>query len=244
MGSFESFSEWDKHILETLREETLHEELKVLHVNIRSLQKNWDHLCAYLQTMPDLDVIALSEINITAERLSLYCLRGYSQYAVCRENRKGGGVLVFVKDSWLSYSIDVKFDNAELLNLSISKVDTTYTLCIIYRPPNLNTHKYIEELQLLLNKYMNDKHLILVGDINIDIFQESQRTVTDYLNLLAEHGLYNAINDYTREEFLGSKISKSCIDHIVLRLTNQRYTSGVVKYKLAGHYFVMLAVVF
>lgn len=117
-----------------------------------------------------------------------------------------------------------------------------YTICVIYRPPNANPHKYIEELQALLNKYINEKHLVLVGDINIDITQESQRTVSDYLNLLAEHGLYNVIKDYTREEYSGSKISKSCIDHIILRLSNQRHTSGVIKCKLADHYFVLLAV--
>lgn len=67
--------------------------------------------------------------------------------------------------------------------------------------------------------------------------------MTHHLNLIAEYGLVNVINECTREEYLGSKITKSCIDYIVIRLRKQCYTGSVIRIKLADHYFTSLVII-
>lgn len=48
----------------------------------------------------------------------------------------------------------------------------------------------------------------------------------------------------TREEYLGAKLVTSCIDHINDRAPFFRIDSGVIKHKLADHYFVRCHVYF
>lgn len=243
MAAFESFAEWDGNIQNAIAEDGLSQEISILHINIRSIRKHWDQLCVYLSRNVVTDVIVLTEVNVDATRQTCYDLDGYQKYALCRENRRGGGVFIYVKDAWICSRIDVNFQNAEVIALSINKREETYILCGIYRPPSKDTNMFLKELSPFLQQHMNEKQLLLVGDLNIDILQEARSAVADYLNLLAEYGLMNVINAYTREEHLGCRITKTCIDHIVLRLAKQSYRSGVVNLKLADHYFIV-AVIF
>lgn len=50
------------------------------------------------------------------------------------------------------------------------------------------------------------------------------------------------IRDYTREEYYGNTIAKSCIDHIVIRVSNASLVPAVIKQKVADHYLVALAI--
>lgn len=137
--------------------------------------------------------------------------------------------MVFIKNVWMTNRIDVSFIHAEMVTLSISKENIEYTLCAIYRPPNMNASAFLDELYTFFHKYMNEKHFIIAGDLNIDIMKETKSITADYLNLLAEFGLVSTINECTREEHLGPNITKSCIDHIIIRLQKQQYVSGVIK---------------
>lgn len=243
MTSFDSFCEWEDCLQSVMVEDSLQLDVAVLHINIRSITKNWDQLCAHLNERKiAVDVIVLTEVNIDAQRQFSFSLNGYSRAVLCRENRKGGGIFVFVKENWLLGSTELNFEYAEALLISISKKNVTYTICAIYRPPNMNVNLFLVEMKQMLNRQMNEKNLIIIGDINIDVMQESKIAVMDYLNLLSEFGLSVVIGDYTREEYLRDQITRSCIDHIITRRTEQRHQSGVIRLKLADHYFIAIAI--
>lgn len=47
-----------------------------------------------------------------------------------------------------------------------------------------------------------------------------------------KESLENAITSYTREEYMGIKITRTCIDHDVVRVSNiQKKLGGVMKQK-------------
>jgi hypothetical protein len=75
------------------------EYFSVLHLNIRSVPKNlssFDYLLCELEMR--FTVIGLSETWLDASNVDLYDLEGYNSEHKYRENRKGGGVSLFVKN--------------------------------------------------------------------------------------------------------------------------------------------------
>lgn len=56
------------------------ENVKVLHVNIRSLRKNWDLLIRKIgETKVKWEMIILTEINIKKEEVELYSMEKYKK---------------------------------------------------------------------------------------------------------------------------------------------------------------------
>lgn len=90
-----------------------------------------------------------------------------------------------------------------------------------------------------MKKIINNPHLILAGEFNIDVKNLFRCGSSQFLDILAEFGLENTIDDYAKEECLGDNITRSCIDHIIVRVSELRTISWVIKKKVADHYFVI-----
>lgn len=149
---------------------------------------------------------------------------------------------MFVSDAWCSDNLDVSFQHAETLVVRIYKINISYVIFALYRPPSSNVQLFCDEFSEALKKYDNNEHLVIAGDFNIDVLDEARPGVSRYLDTLASFGLENTINNYTREEYYGTKLTKSCIDHIIIRISNLHSLSGVIKQKVADHYITVLLV--
>ncbi|CAN7993442.1 unnamed protein product [Ixodes hexagonus] len=79
---------------------------------------------------------------------------------------------------------------------------------------------------------------LCIVDFNIDILSATKSTVCKYLTILPTHGIENAINAPTREEFLLDRLVSSCINHINVRTSASIVKSAIITEKLADHYFV------
>lgn len=192
-----------------------------------------------LDRLSKLDVLILTEINVDQAACQGFKLNNFSPHYLCREKRRGGGVLTFVRDDWVSERVETTFITAEVVTVSIYRQNESFTVCAVYRPPTDSIVPFCDELSTFLKKFNNNPYLILAGDFNIDVKNLFRCGSSRYLDILAEFGLENAINDYTREECLGDKITRSCIDHIIVRVSEFRTLSGVIKQKVADHYFVI-----
>ena len=112
-----------------------------MHINARSLSKNFDHLNIYLTSLSHMfSVIAVTETwaNFTSE--SLLIIPGYNSISKNRLNGKGVGVALFVRQS-LTYSVrnDLGvFYNEDLESVFIGLNDINFGRKIvgaIHRPP-------------------------------------------------------------------------------------------------------------
>lgn len=242
-NSFLTFSDWNDRIKAYLCEEGEREiMLNLVHLNIRSLTKHWDELNIYLSDRVSvLNVIVLTEINASEKDIVEYHLEGFVSFSLCREGRKEGGILIFLEDCWLADRIDVEFNYAEVLILPMHKETDSFILVAMYRPPSANMQMLFNEMTSLFNTY-NDGNLILTSDMNIDISDPKNGGVREYLDLLSAFGMENQINSFTRVEYLGNKITKSCLDHIAVRISNQTHISSVIRKKLSDHYFPTMVV--
>lgn len=80
--------------------------VNLLHINISSIQKNWDQLLIYLVDQVDcLDVLILTEINVGATTCSFFTLEGFCSYSLYRVGQRSKGILTYIKTDWLSEQV-------------------------------------------------------------------------------------------------------------------------------------------
>jgi hypothetical protein len=74
--------------------------VSLIHLNVRSLPKNMDQLTVYLRSLGhSFTVIGLSETWLTDNNKDLYHMPGYNSLHECRQNKRGGGVSLFIHGS-------------------------------------------------------------------------------------------------------------------------------------------------
>lgn len=92
----------------------------------------------------------LSEINIKEVELNLYDIIGFSAYANMMEQRRGGEVFVYVKDS-----VSFKFTEVHGITFQAKQGTLTYGerlthILAVYRHPNTNKKVFIGEITIML----------------------------------------------------------------------------------------------
>lgn len=170
-SSFESFRLWDTHVTELMQIEGCKDHrLSLGHLNVRSIHKHWDQLMMLMTNrLQTLDILILSEVNTDESACTSFTLPGFHSHCLCRKGRRGGGLIMFVSDAWCSDNLDVSFQHAETLVVRIYKINISYVIFALYRPPSSNVQLFCDEFSEALKKYDNNEHLVIAGDFNIDV---------------------------------------------------------------------------
>jgi hypothetical protein len=219
--------------------------LLIFHVNIRSLIRNHIQLERVISECPlIIHVIVVTEVNVSNSTKNLFNIENYSMNSELRENRRGGGILVYAHKSvtFLCEKTNTKSFECLLGQVILPSGYKTY-LCAIYRPPQLSINDFIGELLHLLTKYPLNCNFITCGDINLDL-KVSTRLTSSYQNTMASLGFTCCITQYTRIETTKRGTSRSCIDHIFMRDIVKQVcreqphliNSTVVRDSLADHF--------
>lgn len=221
-----------------------HIKLLCIHMNIRSIIKNFATLEQCIYSSPrTVDVIMLTEVNITNTLRSLYQLKGYRMYTELRTIQKGGGIIIYIKDEHNFITNHHKTKHCEcLLGTLTTPSNYSAVLCCIYRPPRLSKHLFIKDLDALLRKTGTQNDMYLLGDINIDLRKRCP-VMHEYSTTMYNHGLACGITDYTRIEISDGRLSKTCIDHIYARSRSLRMYTAALGTVLADHRIVALAAI-
>ena len=179
--------------------------LSVLHINIRSMNKNFEKLREYLSHVKgNFSIIALTEARCSdnkADENSLWQLPDYTTiHQIRNSGQKGGGITLYVHNS-LNYKIpkneNVDNNDIECLNIEIvSKASKNVVISCIYRPRRGDAHKLLDEMKghIIKNKFQ-EKPLFLVGDLNINSLDYSRSThVRDIFNFIFQICIFSVIN--------------------------------------------------
>lgn len=214
--------------------------LTAVHVNIRSMRKYWDQFLLIVANLGDcVDVYVLTETNTPETALKTFTINGFNEFFFTRPTGSGGGIGVFIRQSWITTKVPVHFSHAESMAFEINKSDYMVSLLAVYRPPSGNVPAFLDELGDFLNTTSTIKSICIIGDLNIDTLKDYVPSVCDYMNLLANFGIENTILAPTREEIVKDKLVTSCIDHINVRAPDLNAVKAfVITHKLADHYFV------
>lgn len=200
----------------------------ILHINIRSIKKNFDELLTLLSIIKvNCDVLILSECWLSKIR-DLPVLEGYNSHYTKQTRNQNDGVVLYIKNQ-LQYIIDEPdFVNGNCLTCQINN---ELAIIAIYRSPSYNTK---QEFELFLNSLDNVftslnkyKNICLIGDTNIDIGpSNTDERSANYLTLTATHGLLPTHTISTR--------INSCIDHVILK-TNKTTTVLILESYITDH---------
>ena len=224
-----------------------HHILNVLHVNARSVPKNFDNITAFLNslfTFPD--ILSVTETWLTDTNKDLFQLPGYYSYHLTRTVRPHGGVSVFISNSIQSQQIPectMTNEDIEINTVKIFTSSETYILCSIYRPHS----KYIavEEFtnilcSLLETTTLKRNKIIIMGDLNINLLEHATHNPTNnFLASLQAMNFYPHISRPTRFPDTPNLGLPSLLDHIFTNFNNT-YSSGIIHFPLSDHLPVFL----
>lgn len=215
-----------------------------VHVNIRSMIKNFSSLEQVVYSCkPNLDVVVITEANISDNISCLYHLEGYDMYTKLRKTRKGGGIIVYVNKKHKFVKTNTNTYLFECLQGVITTQNNySIDLYAIYRPPQNSKHLFVEELHKLLRANNRNSDLLVLGDTNIDLKQDLP-IKHKYTTTMYNAGLVCGITDFTRIEQRKNNVSKSCIDHIYARSRTQDLYTAVLGTLLADHRMIVIACV-
>ena len=209
--------------------------LKLIHLNIRSINKNFSEFCVLLESFTThFDVIVLTESWL--DHNHGFDINGYNKFVKINKYNKCDGLVVYFRDNISPSEINIEIDHCNSINFSFMKNDISFVLTAIYRSPKLCTNDFLESLEFFLQSTKNYNNHIIVGDINIQILENNLDILgNNYLNIMHEHGFTRYLNAITREAMK----SNSCLDHIFLKADiNLDFNPGVYKSAITDHNIV------
>ena len=141
----------------------------MFYTNARSIIKKRDELVAYVMSeKPDIVSITETWLNISEKHLIAEVnIPGYNMFLNCRENKRGGGVILYIKDTISATEINKvnrSAHEAVYVKVKINKKDLI--IATIYRPPKTT----IENDKLLYDEIetvVKTKTSIICGDFNL-----------------------------------------------------------------------------
>ena len=193
--------------------------LFLLHVNIRSLQKNFDKLFETLnEFLPKPDVICLSESRIKTSPLVNINIPGY-EFVFSSPRVNSGGVGVYISTQLNFYNVQqnwIGFEHCEDIWLSVEdrRSNQYFNIIVLYRHPNTSIPEFISKLDdAFCNPLLTNRCTYVLGDITIDIINSNRsKAAQEYVNVWSCKGFYPIITKPTRV----AETSATIIDHIIL----------------------------
>ena len=151
---------------------------QVLHLNIRSLPKKSDYLKMLLEDLCQnhvvFDAILLCETYLTSNSAQLVNLPGYQLFYKARENRPGGGVVIFVKNCYDVSVLDTPFnDTTESLFIECKLGRDKICLGELYRIPNTNLNEFKSDYTQIFYKLLKYKKAVIGCDHNLDLIKSN-----------------------------------------------------------------------
>ena len=242
--NFETPYMFDEEIVENLKELTLYENLCMMHLNIRSINANFESFKNLLEESKYVfNIICLSETWSNDKEFfenSNYHLQDYDAIHYQRRlAKRGGGILIYIKKN-LTYRIRENLNlsdcNGEFLTIEIiNKSSKNHIVTCCYRPPSGNAKKFSEHLNKIIDKTNSENKCFFgLGDFNLNCLNYKENyEVKDFYNNIFQHSVIPLINKPTR---VTSKTA-TLIDNII---TNSFFEAslkkGIIKTSISDHF--------
>ena len=160
-----------ENVLDVPCKQTIDEDFTIFHLNIRSIRKNWDSFLVIFEKLcikKEVAGVILTEVNITTDETFLYKINGFNVYSSLREGRRGGGILLYIKQDFKFTNENFKMTNSESIIGILNIKGKTIRILAIYRLPDQNVLYFLQELEHIV-KMSKNKKTIIIGDININL---------------------------------------------------------------------------
>ena len=219
----------------------------VLHLNVRSLNKNFKHFKDFFASLKlKFSVLCFSETWAEEDisKNSLFQLEGYNLIHQNRKDRKGGGLAIFVDKIFtfkLRDDLSINSNSIESLTIEIfNKKTKNIILSAIYRPPDGDLEAGENYLRDILSKTIKTKKtIIFAGDFNLNVLHYDQdKKNQNFVILLFEFGMILTTNRPTRV----CRSSATAIDHVITNcVLNSEFKSSIIKVDISDHFPIVFS---
>ncbi|XP_057305393.1 uncharacterized protein LOC130642322 [Hydractinia symbiolongicarpus] len=188
----------------------------IAHLNTQSMVSTFDEFVLFVHKY-DFDAITLTEtwLKDNPFLLEYAKIEGYTMYYHNRDNKRGGGVGVYIKDN-IKHKLrkDIVNINPALEHLWV-EIDgknkhSKLLLCVAYQPNFTHQEKaeWLDNFDRIIGNANLDwsGNVVITGDFNIDLLQNSQ-IKDSYLETLRSFDLTQHVNSPSRKGL-------SLLDHI------------------------------
>ena len=221
----------------------------VIQHNVRSLPCNISETKLLLQTLHDrnstVDIMLLCETFLSKSTVKLIKIPSYTLVSNYRQNHKGGGTSVLVKDGIpfrRRQDLGVfkeKLTESTFVEISL-KNGTPVVIGSLYRSPNTPIKEFIDNVHDIIKKIQcegKEKEIILGMDHNLDLLHSDIHTPTHkFLNMLLDMQLFPTITCPSRI----TQTSATLIDNIFISEKFQRdYDSALLVTDTSDHLPIM-----
>lgn len=208
---------------------------KLLHINMRSLKKNFLELTNFLNLLEtDLDAIAITETWFDDHtEIDYFNILNYNFFHKARQKKRGGGVALYVNSKYQSDIIEEKtftIENVcEAITVEVIINNKKIVLTSIYRAPNTDVDTFSHKLKQLLER--DERIWYIMGDFNIDLKNMDSTHTENILNTMHSYSFRPLINIPTRI----CKQSATIIDNIYTNEISHEISSGTIIHDLSDH---------
>lgn len=227
----------------------LKDNIACIHINVRSVAANFEAVSDMFESLNNaFDFIILTEAWIDNSNSNLYSLPNYTSFSFPRCNKKGGGIIIFIKNAYLAQAcpseIAVSSFEYGIVRARNKFNGDIFVICGIYKPPNSNLVDFVEEFGSFCDHYVDDSgsfkddFVFFAGDFNINLLRYGKNAiVSKFLDNAYANGLFPSI-------FLPTRItshSSTLIDNIFVNQSSY-CCNGLIKYDISDHFpvFVVL----
>lgn len=176
---------------EILNIKRISDDLSFLHINIRSLSRNFDSFSNFWGNIDHtFSFIALSETWLKCSE-DAFEMPGYNFIHNHRHNKTGGGVGLYFSAN-LNYKVrkDLTYndkDCAESLFIEILKArGKNIVVGIVYRPPSQNINEFNTNTQSLINKISREiKTCYIISDFNLNLLNcQNHNLTSEFMDIM------------------------------------------------------------
>ena len=233
-----------KYLERNIKENTTECSLSMLHMNIRSMPKHYMEFEMYIESLKhDFTFIGISETWFHKDNCDLYGLTKYSSIDKFRNNEKGGGVTLFIRES-VAYKcrgdLDIFDNQMETIFIEVEKENfglaSNMVIGLVYRIPDSSVDSFNEQIANVLDTISREGKLCyLMGDMNIDLLKhECHKPTSTYLDIMYSNNLFPVITKPTRI----TEKSATLIDHIFTNNFDHdcQHIQGILCTDISDHY--------
>ena len=212
--------------------------LQICYTNARSVCNKGPAFYEYIVTN-DVDIFIITETWLLPPPRDEPVLKslkpeGYDHLSVDRNGNRGGGILIVFKIGIsIKETIPQKFSSFENLSVTIELQNQRYCLVCVYRTGS--KRGFFEECQdFLTEKCLLPEKLLIVGDFNLHMNDNTDSNVKQFENILHTLNLVQMIKEPTHEK-------GNILDLLIIRANDSTISSPeVIHESMSDHCIIKL----
>lgn len=208
----------------------------IMHLNIRSLNKNFDELKIFIESLkPSPDVVICTETHKIVLP-ALFELESFNLFYVDSEINKCDGTCIYVSSKLKHQSTSKSINRINAILTEIDLGHEKLLLTSLYKSHCVAINEFVDDLYAYLVEQKNVRNHLIIGDMNIDLLHENAK-INNYIINYYENGYHSFINLPTRV----TNESATCIDHIFGKLNeNIKATPMIYDNGITDHFSTLL----